>query len=106
MPDPVTPLEESAKACNKHVVSGKIEQVSYSRFMLLFSSEETANNISKYGLCNYPAAIMKEWLEICEEKGYAKPGVYQGHYNVICRDQEADLYPLLREHGIKINAYG
>jgi len=49
---------------------------------------------------------MREWLRICEEKGYVKPAIYQGHYNAILRHPEADLFPLLREHGIKINAYG
>jgi aflatoxin B1 aldehyde reductase len=49
---------------------------------------------------------MKEWLEICGEKGFAKPAFYQGHYNAICRHPEQEFYPLLRKHGIKINAYG
>lgn len=60
----------------------------------------------KLGLCNYGAKQMKEWLKICDEKGYIKPSVYQGHYNALCRHNEADLYPLLRKYGIKISAYG
>lgn len=63
------------------------------------------DSIVQLGLCNYSFAEMKEWLDVCDAKGYVKPAVYQGIYNAICRHDETDLYPLLRKHGIKINVY-
>ena len=40
-----------------------------------------------------------------EEKGYVKPSVYQGEYNLISRGVEAALIPLIRKHNIKFVAY-
>jgi aflatoxin B1 aldehyde reductase len=54
---------------------------------------------------NYKADTLKELLAICEEKGYVKPTVYQGMYNVLCRHADSKLFPLLREHGIVYNVY-
>ena len=42
---------------------------------------------------------------MCEEKGYIKPSVYQGCYNLIDRQPEQTLFPLLRKHGMVFNAY-
>ncbi|CZR63649.1 related to aflatoxin B1 aldehyde reductase [Phialocephala subalpina] len=85
VPDEKVPVEESARAFDKHYRAGRFKQL---------------------GLCNYSTAQMKEWLEICEKHNYVKPTIYQGHYNAIKRTAEEDLYPLLRQHGIKIFAYG
>jgi aflatoxin B1 aldehyde reductase len=49
---------------------------------------------------------VKEWMKVCEEGGYIKPTVYQGHYNALCRQGEEKLFPLLREHGVKFYAFG
>jgi aflatoxin B1 aldehyde reductase len=49
--------------------------------------------------------MLEKYLAICEEKGYTKPTVYQGEYNLISRKVEAELIPLLRKHGIKFVAY-
>ena len=48
---------------------------------------------------------MTNYFAICEEKGYVKPTVYQGHYNALYRGCEKELLPLLREHGCVFNAY-
>lgn len=47
---------------------------------------------------------MKEWIEIATEKGYIRPTVYQGQYNIFCRHYEKELFPLLKELGIKFIA--
>ncbi|PVH98337.1 hypothetical protein DM02DRAFT_657464 [Periconia macrospinosa] len=37
----------------------------------------------KFGLPNYTAEEVQKFLDICEEQGYTKPNVYEGHYNAI-----------------------
>lgn len=49
--------------------------------------------------------MLEEFLDICEEKGFVKPSVFQGQYNAVCRRPEQDLMPLLRKHGIAFYAY-
>ncbi|KAE8446463.1 hypothetical protein EG329_011926 [Mollisiaceae sp. DMI_Dod_QoI] len=85
VPDKDTPVEESARAFDKHYRAGHFE---------------------KLGLCNYSTAQMKEWVEVCEKNNYVKPAIYQGHYNAITRTPEEELYPFLRQHNIKIFAFG
>ena len=58
----------------------------------------------RLGLCNYSTAQVKEWIEIATEKGYILPTIYQGQYNIFCRQYEQDLYPLLKTHNIKFVA--
>jgi aflatoxin B1 aldehyde reductase len=83
-PDRQTPFEDTAKAINDALGQGKFK---------------------KFGLSNYPAEEVAKFLEICEESGYAKPSVYEGHYNAITRGGEKELFPLLRKHGIAFYAY-
>lgn len=84
MPDRQTPFEDTAKAMNDAIKQGKVE---------------------KFGLSNYPATEVQKFIDICEENGYAKPSVYQGHYNAIVRGGEKELFPLLRKHNIAFFAY-
>lgn len=49
--------------------------------------------------------MVEEWLKISDEKGYVKPTVYQGQYNLFCRTLEDALFPILRANAIKFNAY-
>ena len=49
---------------------------------------------------------MAEYLAACDAKGYIKPSYYQGHYNILTRQAEESLFPLLRTHNVKIMAYG
>jgi len=49
--------------------------------------------------------MVEKFIFICEEKGYVKPSVYQGQYNLICRDPEKRLLPLLRKHNMTFIAY-
>lgn len=44
-------------------------------------------------------------LEICEAKHYIKPTVYQGAYNVLARNAESELLPLLHKNGISFYSY-
>lgn len=84
IPDRQTPFEDTAKAMNGAIQKGKFK---------------------KFGLSNYTAAEVLKFIEICEQNGYAKPSVYQGHYNAIVRGGEKELFPLLRKHNIAFFAF-
>lgn len=68
-------------------------------------AEYRAGKFRQWGVSNYSIDEVKEILKIAQEKGYAKPSVYEGHYNLLVRGGEKDLFPLLRENGIKFFAY-
>lgn len=84
LPDRDTPFEDTAKAMNDAFQQGKFK---------------------KFGLSNYSAAEVKKFIDICEQKGYTKPSVYQGHYNAVVRGGEKELFPLLRKHGIAFYSF-
>ncbi|KAF2874257.1 NADP-dependent oxidoreductase domain-containing protein [Massariosphaeria phaeospora] len=84
VPDRTTPFAETAGAMNDAVQKGQVKA---------------------FGLSNYTAAEVREIVDICADKGYAKPSVYQGHYNAISRSGEKELFPVLRELGIAFFAY-
>lgn len=83
-PDRQTPFEDTAKAMNNAGQQGKFKN---------------------FGLSNYSAAEVQQFLTICEDRGYAKPSVYEGHYNAIARGCEKELIPLLRENKMAFYAY-
>ncbi|KAI0849667.1 putative aldo/keto reductase [Daldinia vernicosa] len=84
VPDRQTSIEDAAKAINEGVKQGK-----YKRF----------------GLSNYTEDEVQKFIDVAEEKGYAKPDLYQGHYNALVRGGEKTLFPLLRKHNISFFAY-
>lgn len=43
---------------------------------------------------------MQQFIDICDEHGYVKPSVYQGHYNPVVRGSEKELFPILRKNNI------
>ncbi|KAI1734952.1 Aldo/keto reductase [Xylaria scruposa] len=83
-PDDVTPLEEQAEALSEQLLLGHCTQ---------------------YGVSNFPVDTLKRFIDICVERGYPRPSVYQGQYNFICRSPERELIPLLRKHEMSFNAY-
>lgn len=46
-----------------------------------------------------------EIVGICERRGFVKPTVYEGIYNLLDRTPEGELFPCLRKFGIKFAAY-
>ncbi|KAI1753936.1 Aldo/keto reductase [Xylaria castorea] len=84
VPDRETPFEDAAKAMNEAFQKGQFKN---------------------FGLSNYSAAEVQKFLDICEEKGYVKPSVFEGHYNAIFRSGEKELFPLLRKHNIPFYGY-
>ncbi|KAJ5716806.1 Aldo/keto reductase [Penicillium malachiteum] len=65
-----------------------------------FDALYRAGLFNDLGLCNYSTTQLKEYIEIATENGYICPTVYQGQYNIFCRQYEKDLFPLLKTHGI------
>lgn len=64
-----------------------------------------AGGFKRFGLSNYSVGHVKEVLEVCKQKGYVLPSVYQGNYSAIARRAEDELFPLLRQHNISFYAY-
>jgi len=60
----------------------------------------------RWGLSNFYSWQVAQIWQICKQKGYVPPAVYEGHYNPICRDVESELLPCLRYFGIDFVAYG
>ncbi|KPI37854.1 Aflatoxin B1 aldehyde member 3 [Cyphellophora attinorum] len=60
---------------------------------------------SRWGLSNYSLSEVKEIISICTTQNLPLPAVYQGHYNALVRSAEAELFPLLRKHGISFIAW-
>ncbi|KAJ3300867.1 hypothetical protein HDU76_005997, partial [Blyttiomyces sp. JEL0837] len=83
-PDHGTPFEDTLKAVNELYLEGKFTEL---------------------GLSNYAAwEVMQIWY-ICKTKGYVLPTLYQGMYNALTRDVERELFPCLRQLGMRFYAY-
>ncbi|KAF7347256.1 Aldo-ket-red domain-containing protein [Mycena venus] len=78
-PDPSLDLEDQLKGINEAYKAG------YFR---------------RFGLSNFKAADVQRAYDICKEKGYPLPKVYQGNYSAVARTAEAELIPTLRKLGI------
>ncbi|KAL7943688.1 Aldo/keto reductase [Trichoderma barbatum] len=83
-PNRTVPFEETAEAMDKAYREGKFK---------------------RFGLSNYTAAEVEQFLKISEERGFVKPTVYQGQYNPVVRTGEKELFPLLKKHGIAFYAW-
>ena len=82
-PDSDEPLLDSLRAMDSFVKEGLIERV---------------------GMQNYHAAEVERAFMLCEQHGFTKPSVFQGFYNPLNRAVEAELLPLLAEHGARFFA--
>ncbi len=82
--DPGTPLEETLAAFDALVRSGKVRYL---------------------GASNYTAARLAEALSISDENGFARFAVLQPHYNLVERDYERDLAPLVAREGLATLPY-
>lgn len=83
-PDGLTPIAEQAAAMDAQVQAGRCDAV---------------------GLSNYSASMVAEFVAACDENGYVRPTVYQGLYNLLKREPEESLLPLLRAKGFRFVAY-
>lgn len=83
-PDNETPLSEQTAAFDMHFKQGKFK---------------------KLGVSNFSVEMIEEWMGIAEEKGFVKPSVFQGQYNLSVRDYEERLFPVLRKFDMGFNAF-
>jgi aryl-alcohol dehydrogenase-like predicted oxidoreductase len=77
--DPDTPLEETLTAFDALVRAGKVRHL---------------------GASNYSAGRLAEALSVSAEGGLARYAVLQPHYNLVERDYEHDLAPLVERAGL------
>lgn len=101
-PDFQTPLEDQAATLDALHKKGTFDKVNFwpePQILALFPT-----NRAKLGVSNWPEDMLDQFIAICDSKGYVKPTVYQGLYNLICRGHDS-LFPALRKHGIVYNAY-
>lgn len=77
--DESTPLEETLEAFDALVKAGKVRHLAAS---------------------NHSAARLASALEISEREGFASYEVFQPHYNLLEREFEQELQPLLVDRGI------
>ncbi|HYV36170.1 MAG TPA: aldo/keto reductase [Gemmataceae bacterium] len=83
-PDPETPLDETLRAFDDLVRSGKVRYI---------------------GCSNYPAWQLALALGISERQGLARFDCLQPRYNLLFRDIETELLPLCRDQGIGVIAF-
>ncbi|WP_420644877.1 aldo/keto reductase [Candidatus Leptofilum sp.] len=79
IPDPFTPLEETARALNHIVQKGYVRYVGYS---------------------NYPAWQAQRLLDIQNQRGYAPLISSQMYYSLLGRDIEHNTIPFLQANGL------
>ena len=83
-PDLDTPIAQTLKACFELFEQGKFRH---------------------FGLSNFAAWQVAEVVELCRRHGWMEPEVYQGMYNALTRDVERELFPCLRNYGMRFYAY-
>lgn len=83
-PDLDTPVARTLEACHELHAAGRF---------------------AEFGLSNYAAWQVAEVVELCRRHGWMEPVVYQGMYNALTRDVERELFPCLRNYGIRFYAY-
>lgn len=64
-----------------------------------------AGTIKRFGLTNYTPSQVEEVVQVCKEKGFVAPSVFQGSYNAVARLAEDELLPILRRENISFWAY-
>ncbi|KAK3063996.1 hypothetical protein LTS18_011066, partial [Coniosporium uncinatum] len=82
--DRSVPFAETLEECNKMHKDGKFVQL---------------------GLSNFTAFEVAEVVNICNERGWVRPSIYQGMYNCITRSIEAELIPACKRYGIDVVIY-
>ncbi|KAJ8100854.1 NADP-dependent oxidoreductase domain-containing protein [Lipomyces tetrasporus] len=83
-PDTATAFEETHPALNDLYVQGRFKYL---------------------GLSNFKIDQVQVFLDNAEKRGWVRPTVYQGMYNIVARRIEEDLLPFLKEKGIVFYAY-
>jgi aflatoxin B1 aldehyde reductase len=83
-PDANTPVESALEACDALYKQGKFTQL---------------------GLSNFPSWLVTEVYYKCREHGWVLPTVYEGLYNPLSRLAEVELFPAIRNLGMRFYAF-
>jgi aryl-alcohol dehydrogenase-like predicted oxidoreductase len=83
-PDPETPIDESLRALDDLVRSGKVRYV---------------------GCSNYPAWQLALALATSQQNGWARFDCLQPRYNALYREIETEILPLCRDQGVGVIVY-
>ncbi|GJJ72559.1 aflatoxin B1 aldehyde reductase [Entomortierella parvispora] len=83
-PDYTTPFEETIRLVDELYREGRFE---------------------RFGLSNFASWQVTLIHQMCKQKGYVLPTVYQGMYNAITRDVVRELLPCLKALNISFYAY-
>lgn len=83
-PDANTPIEEALETIAELYEDGKIKE---------------------FGLSNYPSWLVVDIWHKCDRYGCPRPTVYQGMYNALCRNVEPELFPSIRQLGMRFYAF-
>ena len=83
-PDLATPIAETLRALDELVQAGKVRAI---------------------GCSNFSAAQLAEADRVARELGTARFTVLQNHYNLLRREDDADVLPLCRELGVSFIPY-
>ncbi len=84
LPDPETPIDETLRAFDDLVRTGKVRYV---------------------GCSNYPAWQLALAIGTSERRGWARYDCVQPRYNVLFREIELELLPLCRDQGVGVIVY-
>jgi len=79
--------------------------VDYDETLSALDELHREGKFKEFGLSAFPAWDVVRIYHICKDKGYVKPTVYQGVYNAIRREVEAELLPALKTYGIRFYCY-
>jgi aflatoxin B1 aldehyde reductase len=83
-PDPNTPVESALEACAQLHEEGKFNEL---------------------GLSNFPAWLVSEVYNICKQRRWVLPTVYEGVYNPLSRHAERELNKALDYYGMRFYCY-
>lgn len=83
-PDPNIPMEESVRAFNDLISSGKIRY---------------------WGTSNFTAEQIASLLKLCDENGWQRPVALQPAYSLLKTDIEAEVLPLCQKENIAVFPY-
>ncbi|KAK5991199.1 Aldo-keto reductase [Cladobotryum mycophilum] len=59
----------------------------------------------KLGLSNYSAYEVAEIVMLCTARGWVKPSIYQGVYNILARNLETEVIPACQRYGLDVVIY-
>ena len=84
-PDPKTPVEETMRALDDLVGQGKVREI---------------------GCSNFSAAQVNEAQAVAKQHGVRAFVTCQDEYNLLVRDIESELFPVMKTHGLSLLPYG